>query len=91
MFQVPRFRRVTACLLAVWSRIGDRGATAVEYAVIAALIAAVIAGVVVVLGHQVSNDFQSAVSQWLAQNRTGGRHTRSVGSVSVIRRGGSPV
>jgi len=97
---VPRLRSVTASLLAAWSRAGDRGATAVEYALIIALIAAVIAGVVAVLGHAVSDDFSSAVSQWLAGNRTGGRRRRPAGSVSAIRvpaisvtatrRGGSP-
>jgi pilus assembly protein Flp/PilA len=37
----------------------DRGATAVEYGLLVALIAAVIVGIVVVVGHQVSNAFQS--------------------------------
>jgi len=37
----------------------ERGATAVEYGLMVALIAAVIVGVVVVLGKQVSNAFQT--------------------------------
>jgi pilus assembly protein Flp/PilA len=37
----------------------DRGATAVEYGLLVALIAAVIIGIVIVVGHQVSNAFQS--------------------------------
>jgi Flp pilus assembly pilin Flp len=56
---------MTARLLDLRSRIGDRGATAVEYALIASLIAGVIAGVVAVLGQHVGSDFQSVVSQWL--------------------------
>ena len=40
----------------------DRGATAVEYGLLVALIAAVIVAVVVVLGQQVNNAFNS-VSQ----------------------------
>jgi pilus assembly protein Flp/PilA len=87
---VPRFRSVTASPLAALSRSGDRGATAVEYALIVALIAAVIIGVVIVLGHAVSDDFQSAVSQWLAGHRTGGRLRRPVGSGAVTRGGGIP-
>ena len=42
----------------------DRGATAVEYCLIAVLVAAVIAVVVTVLGQQVSNDFQSVMAQF---------------------------
>jgi pilus assembly protein Flp/PilA len=41
----------------------DRGATAVEYGLLVALIAAVIIGVVVVVGHQVNNAFQSVSNQ----------------------------
>ena len=37
----------------------DRGATAVEYGLLVALIAAVIVAIVLVLGKQVSNAFQS--------------------------------
>ncbi len=37
----------------------ERGATAVEYGLLVALIAAVIIGIVVVVGHQVSNAFQT--------------------------------
>ena len=37
----------------------DRGATAVEYGLLVALIAAVIVAIVIVLGRQVSNAFQS--------------------------------
>jgi pilus assembly protein Flp/PilA len=37
----------------------DRGATAVEYGLLVALIAAVIVAIVVVVGHQVSNAFQT--------------------------------
>jgi pilus assembly protein Flp/PilA len=40
----------------------DKGATAVEYGLLVALIAAVVVAVVLVLGRQVSNAFQS-VSQ----------------------------
>ena len=40
----------------------DRGATAVEYGLLVALIAAVIVGIVFVVGHQVSNAFQSVSS-----------------------------
>ncbi len=41
----------------------DHGATAVEYGLLVALIAAVIAAVVLVLGKQVSNAFQSVSDQ----------------------------
>ena len=41
----------------------DRGATAVEYGLLVAFIAAVIIGIVIVVGHQVSNAFNS-VSNW---------------------------
>ena len=41
----------------------DRGATAVEYGLLVAFIAAVIIGIVIVVGQQVSNDFNSA-SNW---------------------------
>jgi pilus assembly protein Flp/PilA len=37
----------------------DRGATAVEYGLLIALIAAVIVAIVLILGRQVSNAFQS--------------------------------
>jgi pilus assembly protein Flp/PilA len=37
----------------------DRGATAVEYGLLVALIAAVIIGIVIVVGQQVSNAFNS--------------------------------
>jgi pilus assembly protein Flp/PilA len=37
----------------------ERGATAVEYGLLVALIAAVIVAVVLILGRQVSNAFQS--------------------------------
>jgi pilus assembly protein Flp/PilA len=37
----------------------ERGATAVEYGLLVALIAAVIVAIVLVLGRQVSNAFQS--------------------------------
>jgi pilus assembly protein Flp/PilA len=37
----------------------DRGATAVEYGLLVALIAAVIVAIVILLGRQVSNAFQS--------------------------------
>jgi pilus assembly protein Flp/PilA len=37
----------------------DEGATAVEYGLLVALIAAVIVAIVIVLGRQVSNAFQS--------------------------------
>ena len=37
----------------------DQGATAVEYGLLVALIAAVIVAIVIVLGKQVSNAFQS--------------------------------
>jgi len=40
----------------------DRGATAVEYGLLVALIAAVIIAIVVVVGHQVSNAFQTVSS-----------------------------
>jgi len=40
----------------------DRGATAVEYGLLVALIAAVIVGIVIVVGHQVSNAFNSVSS-----------------------------
>ena len=40
----------------------DRGATAVEYGLLVALIAAVIIGIVVVVGHQVSNAFNTVSS-----------------------------
>lgn len=40
----------------------DRGATAVEYGLIVALIAAVIVGVVLVLGRQVSDAFDTVAS-----------------------------
>jgi pilus assembly protein Flp/PilA len=41
----------------------DRGATAVEYGLLVALIAAVIVAIVVVVGHQVSNAFNTVSSQ----------------------------
>jgi pilus assembly protein Flp/PilA len=41
----------------------ERGATAVEYGLLVALIAAVIVGIVVIVGRQVSNAFQSVSSQ----------------------------
>jgi pilus assembly protein Flp/PilA len=41
----------------------DRGATAVEYGLLVALIAAVIVAIVVIVGHQVSNAFQSVSTQ----------------------------
>jgi pilus assembly protein Flp/PilA len=41
----------------------DRGATAVEYGLLVALIAAVIVGIVVIVGRQVSNAFQSVSTQ----------------------------
>jgi pilus assembly protein Flp/PilA len=37
----------------------DRGATAVEYGLLAALIAAVIAGIVLTLGDEISNAFST--------------------------------
>ena len=40
----------------------DRGATAVEYGLLVALIAAVIVAVVVILGQQVNNAFNSVSS-----------------------------
>ena len=40
----------------------DRGATAVEYGLLVALIAAVIIGIVVVVGKQVSNAFNTVSS-----------------------------
>jgi pilus assembly protein Flp/PilA len=40
----------------------DRGATAVEYGLLVALIAAVIITIVIVVGHQVSNAFNSVSS-----------------------------
>jgi len=40
----------------------DRGVTAVEYGLLVALIAAVIIGIVIVVGHQVSNAFNSVSS-----------------------------
>jgi pilus assembly protein Flp/PilA len=45
----------------------DRGATAVEYALMAAAIAAAIVAIVFVLGGQVSSLFESATSLWAAQ------------------------
>lgn len=54
---------VAARLLATPSRLNDRGATAVEYALIAVLIAGVIAAVVALLGTKVGNDFSSVVDQ----------------------------
>ncbi len=42
----------------------ERGATAVEYALIASLIAAVIAGVVTVLGEEVTALFQTMADAW---------------------------
>ncbi len=40
----------------------DRGVTAVEYGLLVALIAAVIVGIVIVVGHQVSNAFNTVSS-----------------------------
>jgi pilus assembly protein Flp/PilA len=40
----------------------DRGATAVEYGLLVALIAAVIIGIVVIVGKQVSNAFNTVSS-----------------------------
>ncbi len=42
----------------------ERGATAVEYALIASLIAAVIAAVVLVLGEEVAALFQTMANAW---------------------------
>lgn len=42
----------------------DRGATAVEYALLIALIAAVIVGTVAVLGQQVVGLYQAATQGW---------------------------
>ena len=42
----------------------DRGATAVEYGLIAVFIAALIFGVVTILGHQVSSEFNSVVGKF---------------------------
>jgi pilus assembly protein Flp/PilA len=41
----------------------DRGATAVEYGLLVALIAAVIIGIVLIVGHQVSNAFNTVSSK----------------------------
>jgi pilus assembly protein Flp/PilA len=41
----------------------ERGATAVEYGLLVALIAAVIVAIVITLGGQVANAFQSVSSQ----------------------------
>jgi pilus assembly protein Flp/PilA len=41
----------------------DRGATAVEYGLLVALIAAVIIGIVIIVGKQVSNAFNSVSSE----------------------------
>jgi len=41
----------------------ERGVTAVEYGLLVALIAAVIIGIVIVVGHQVSNAFNSVSSK----------------------------
>ena len=48
--------------LAQRQRILDRGATAVEYGLLVAFIAAVIIGIVIVVGQQVSNAFNSVSS-----------------------------
>ncbi len=69
---MPRFLAIAAIAarrLGGLARPGDRGATAVEYALIASLIAAVIIGIVTVLGGQVGNDFQSVVGSWLGAGR----------------------
>ena len=42
--------------------LSDHGATAVEYGLLVALIAAVIIGIVIVVGNQVSNAFNSVSS-----------------------------
>ena len=42
----------------------ERGATAVEYALIASLIAAVVAGIVTVMGGEVLGLFQMMVDLW---------------------------
>lgn len=47
---------------ATWLRRDDRGATAVEYALIVALVAAVIAGVVATLGTTLVSAFQNTIS-----------------------------
>ena len=52
-------------------RMGDRGATAVEYGLIVALIAAVIVGIVGILGGQVQAAFQ-AVSDAIGGGGGGG-------------------
>ena len=44
-------------------RSDERGATAVEYGLLVALIAAVIIGVVMILGDEIGNAFQSIVDQ----------------------------
>jgi pilus assembly protein Flp/PilA len=55
---------VTRIISSVQARIAtrDRGATAVEYGLLVALIAAVIVAVVVILGQQVNNAFNSVSS-----------------------------
>lgn len=45
----------------------ERGATAVEYALMAAAVAAVIVAIVFALGGQVSSLFDSVNSQWAGQ------------------------
>lgn len=44
-------------------RSDERGATAVEYGLLVALIAAIIIGVVMTLGEEIGNAFQSIVDQ----------------------------
>jgi pilus assembly protein Flp/PilA len=52
---------MTRLLTSLQARVAtrDRGATAVEYGLLVALIAAVIVAVVVILGQQVNNAFNS--------------------------------
>ena len=46
------------------ARTNERGATAVEYALIASLIAAVIAAIVAVMGEEVLGLFQTMIDVW---------------------------
>lgn len=57
------FRAASAAAQAARLGRDDRGATAVEYGLIAVLIAAVIAAVIALLGTKVGSDFQSVVGQ----------------------------
>ena len=65
MLRVIHKRSVKFKMKKIWKFIKDeQGATAVEYAIIAAAIAGVIVAVVTVVGQKTDNNFKSVNSGW---------------------------